>query len=283
MVRTVTPPPAKYGSPVQLLLLALCSGVLLLMVSWAEVGRGAASREAGEEVEGGRRDAGGRGTRAGGAEGEFVYSERTGRTRADEEFFYRELGRGDGSTAILFLHGMRFTSADWLEPVDLMGEIATRAGVSRAIAIDMPSFGKSPALPDRSAGARAAFVGGAIEALQGQRGPARWIIVSPSMSGSWSLPFLHQVAEESPVVGFIPVAIVLPRQPYDVTLDVRTLAVFGEDDIKLVADEPRLDEFYGNWKLLSIPDADHAAYLDQPEAFVDAVVPFIRDVLSSVT
>ena len=99
------------------------------------------------------------------------------------------------------------------------------------------------------------------------------------MSGSWSLPFLHLEAAEA-VVGYIPVAISLPREPYSEAVDVPTLAIFGEEDVARITDAPRLPELYSNFETLTIADAGHPAYLHQPNAFINGVVPFIRNVLS---
>lgn len=252
--------------------LVTCAGVILLLAAWSQVpdtyldSTRVGARENRED--------------ASPKEYAYVYSEHM--PDGENDFFYREFARGDEfdnqASIVLFLHGMVFTSEDWMLD-DLMLEIARRTGVSRAISMDLPGFGESPALGDDSVEARAAFMKHVVDTLQAKVGQkARFVIVSPSMSGSWSLPFLHLEGAEA-VVGYIPVAISLPREPYE-PVDVPTLAIFGEEDIARITDAPRLPKLYRNFEMLTIADAGHPAYLHQPKAFINGVVPFIRNVLS---
>lgn len=67
---------------------------------------------------------------------------------------------------------------------------------------------------------------------------------------------------------------------YDVTAALRgfarpVLLLFGDDDPSLAAKDDLVDLFPGAW-LVTIPDAGHLGWLDQPAAYRTAVVAFVR-------
>jgi abhydrolase domain-containing protein 14 len=169
---------------------------------------------------------------------------------------------------VLLLHGAAFDSGTWqkLGTLDVLAE----AGF-RAVAVDLPGFGQSKAArldPDR-------FLQQLLPAL----GLKRPIVVSPSMSGRFSFPYV--LAHPEGVAGFVPVAPAGAAQ-YAARLrgsPVPTLVVWGERDtvIPLSEAQPLADAF-ADARVLVLPGAKHPAYLDQPELFHRELVAFAKRV-----
>jgi pimeloyl-ACP methyl ester carboxylesterase len=76
-----------------------------------------------------------------------------------------EAGPVDAREAVVFVHGNPGSSSDWTELVGAAGELG------RAVAFDMPGFGKAPAPADFGfdVGSYAAFLAGALEQLRVER------------------------------------------------------------------------------------------------------------------
>ncbi|CAN7981783.1 unnamed protein product, partial [Ixodes pacificus] len=112
------------------------------------------------------------------------------------EVFYREVRPEEESpyVSVLLLHGQAFKSETW-QTLGTLG-VLSRLGY-RAVAIDMPGFGNSP--PGKIEDP-VEFVAGLLSALQ-LHNP---VIVSPSLSGRLSLPFLTSRSKQ--LAGFVPVA-----------------------------------------------------------------------------
>ena len=74
-------------------------------------------------------------------------------------------GQQDASEAVVFVHGNPGSSSDWSSLVQAAGELG------RALAIDMPGFGRSVAPPEfpSDVSSYAAFLGGALEQLGVER------------------------------------------------------------------------------------------------------------------
>jgi len=176
-----------------------------------------------------------------------------------------------GGQAVLLLHGASFHSGTWQD----LGTLTylARAGL-RAVAVDLPGFGKSQSVdtaPDR-------FMLDLIAALSLDEP----VVVSPSMSGRFSFPLI--VNHPHAVGGFVPVAPVgTPQFAKQLRgLDLPTLIVWGENDrIFPVAQADLLADAIPGSRKLILPDAKHPAYLDQPEAFHRALVEFARSVAAS--
>ena len=125
-----------------------------------------------------------------------------------------------GATTVLLLHGGRFTSETWRE----LGTIASLADAGHhVVAVDLPGYGHSEA----SQVPRYDYLGQALEQLW----PAsRFVVVSPSMSGGFSMPFVARHPDR--VAGYVPVA-AAGIDDYRAVLeavDVPTLVVWGEQD-----------------------------------------------------
>lgn len=179
------------------------------------------------------------------------------------------LAAGDRSSApVLLLHGAAFDSGTW-KKLGTLGVLA-EAGF-RAVAVDLPGFGGSKAA---KADPRH-FLESLLPALELERP----VIVSPSMSGRFSFPYL--IAHPEGVAGFVPVAPVgaveFAARPGG--SPVPALVVWGERDaIFPVAQARPLAQAFADARVLVLPGAGHPAYLDQPETFHRELVDFARRV-----
>ena len=170
-----------------------------------------------------------------------------------------------GPTTVLLLHGARFTSETWRE----LGTIATLADAGHhVIAFDLPGYGNS----ERSQVPRNEYLNETL----GQLWPAsRFIIVSPSMSGGFSLPFVARRPDL--VAGYVPVAPVgiddhraaLER------VDVPTLVVWGEKDQVIPVSQASVLAEALNGDTLILAGASHPCYLDRPDEFHRALLDFV--------
>lgn len=173
-------------------------------------------------------------------------------------------GPADGRP-ILLLHGAAFDSGTWQK----LGTIGVLANAGhRVIAVDLPGFGKSPA--------RASDPSSFGVELLAHLGIDRVVVVSPSMSGSVSLPLVFHHPDR--VAGYVPIAPVgsveyakkLKNSP------VPALVVWGEKDrLFPPARAKALAESFEKAEVLILPGARHPAYLDQPEMFHEALLKFI--------
>jgi len=179
----------------------------------------------------------------------------------------REAGPKSGAP-VLLLHGANFDSATW----EKLGTLAVLAGAGfRAVAVDLPGFGgslKAHAAPEHF-----------LEQLVPALGIERPVIVSPSMSGRFSFPFL--LAHPDRLAGFVPVAPVgaveyatrLHKSP------VPALVLWGERDaIFPVSQAKPLADAFSDGRVLVLPGARHPAYLDQSELFHRELVEFVKRV-----
>lgn len=167
---------------------------------------------------------------------------------------------------VLFLHGGRFTSQTWKELGTL--DLLVRRGY-RILALDLPGYGrseKSEKLPPSDV--LASFV-----TLVAQQ-PV--VVVSPSMSGRYSFPFL--VRRPSQIAGFVAVAPV-EIATYSERLEgseVPTLLVWGEnDEVIPVRESKTLLEAMGRSRRVVLEGASHACYLDRPIDFHRELLQFL--------
>ena len=170
-------------------------------------------------------------------------------------------GRG-----VLLLHGARFRAATWEE----LGTLAVLGGRGyRVVALDLPGYGESAP----SEAAPADFLEACLDALALERA----VIVSPSMSGTFSLPLLARARER--FAGFVPIA---PAGGAELeTLagyDVPTLILWGEkDDMVPVAGAALLAAKLPGARVEVLPGASHPCYLDSPERFHELLLGFLAE------
>ena len=120
---------------------------------------------------------------------------------------------------ILLLHGASFSSETWKE-IGTIGHLAE--GGCRVWAVDLPGFGRSEASKTEPV----LWMQKLLEELNLEKP----VIVSPSMSGRYSLPFVTEHPDE--VGGFVavaPVGITHFEKKLD-RIACPVLAVWGEED-----------------------------------------------------
>ncbi|KAH9502329.1 Protein abhd14a [Bulinus truncatus] len=172
---------------------------------------------------------------------------------------------------LLFLHGMRFTSKNWLD-IKSLYQVATWG--HRAVAVDLPGFGKSICILEPEQ--KSKF----LESLISTLGMCRPIIISPSMSGAFSLPYLFNDPSTSTnrAAGYVPVAPVFTSKYVDQMKksQIPTLIVVGTND-KVNGKESTQDlQNLINYWYGPIEGASHPCYLDNPEAFDKLLYWFLK-------
>ncbi|KAM6121039.1 protein ABHD14A [Pterocles gutturalis] len=222
--------------------------------------------------------------RSAGAEGKRGWrvanaSVRTGMAAGEPPVFYREAPAGPLATStpspgrpdVLFLHGQAFTSKTW----EALGTLALLAGEGyRAVAIDLPGYGDSPpAETVVTKQGRVAFLDHVLQEL----GMQRPVLVSPSMSGRFALPFL--LARGNQLSGFVPIAPVGTKdyaaEQYR-QVQTPTLILYGDRDASLGPQALQSLRHLPGHRVAMVPNAGHACYLDKPEDFHRALLGFLR-------
>lgn len=167
--------------------------------------------------------------------------------------------------AVLMLHGARFNAETWRE----RGTIELLAGLGyHVICADIPGFGQSPKAdidPDT-------FLSDLIDEL----GLDRPVVVSPSMSGRVTLPLVtDQPQKVSGWVAVAPVAIADYQEKLgQVTCPV--LAIWGENDnVVPRSQQDLLANSVPNAHKIVVQGAGHALYMDDADAFHEALVEFL--------
>jgi abhydrolase domain-containing protein 14 len=172
---------------------------------------------------------------------------------------------GSGRPAVLFLHGASFSAQTWQD----LGTLALLAGQGyRAVAVDLPGFGQSePGKPDQPE----AF----LAALMEQLALDRPVLVSPSMSGGYSLPLVARHPDK--LRGFVAVAPVRISH-YEAELagnQLPTLAIWGSDDRLVPLEQAeRLVRVMARARLVVLEKAGHACYLQATAEFHQHLTQF---------
>ncbi len=138
----------------------------------------------------------------------------------------------------------------------------------RAVAVDLPGFGGS----ERIGFPFPQFLALLLPALELER-PA---LVSPSMSGRFSLPFV--VEHPDRLRAFLPVAPAGVATYAGKLFDspVRTLVLWGaEDSVFPVAQADQLAGLFVNARTAILPGTGHACYVDDPAGFQQRIVAFL--------
>uniref|UniRef100_A0A8V1A4K9 Protein ABHD14A n=1 Tax=Gallus gallus TaxID=9031 RepID=A0A8V1A4K9_CHICK len=178
---------------------------------------------------------------------------------------------------VLLLHGQAFSSGTW----QALGTLALLAAEGhRAVAIDLPGRSESAgAVPARGAlplhlspRGRAAFLRHVVQRL----GLRRPVLVSPSMSGRFALPFL--LAHGRQLAGFVPIAPVGTREYGAVQyqqVQTPTLILYGDRDTGLGQQALQSLRHLPKHRVVVLPGAGHACYMDKPEDFHRALLGFL--------
>ncbi|NXK94501.1 ABHEB protein, partial [Formicarius rufipectus] len=168
---------------------------------------------------------------------------------------------------------IRFSSDTWLQ----LGTLATLAENGyRAIAIDLPGLGRSKdavAPADVGQPAPAEFLKAVSEALC--LGPA--VVVSPSLSGMYSLPFLLEHSQL--VKAYVPVAPIctdkFTAEQY-ARIKTPTLIVYGDQDVELGETSLNNLRHLPEHQVLMLQGAGHPCYLDKPTEWHRGLLAFLQ-------
>ncbi|XP_072136864.1 protein ABHD14A-like isoform X2 [Mobula birostris] len=102
------------------------------------------------------------------------------------------------------------------------------------------------------------------------------VLISPSMSGRFSIPFV--MFHNQRLKGFVPVAPIgtnaYSAEQYQ-KIQTPTLIVFGEQDTNLGVQSLKNLRHLPHHNIIKIPTAHHACYLDEPKKFHDALLDFL--------
>lgn len=189
--------------------------------------------------------------------------------------FYRqaEPTTGVARLSVLLLHGIRFSSENWLN----IGTLDTLAKAGcRAVAIDLPGLGQSKAAEAPVAVGQlvpGSFIKQVFDGLN--LGPS--VVISPSLSGSYSLPFLFQ--HQALVRAYVPVAPICSEkftaEQYS-SVQTPALLVYGDQDHQL--GEVSLSNLrnLANHKVVVMKGAGHPCYLDDPATWHNALKDFLQ-------
>lgn len=163
---------------------------------------------------------------------------------------------------VLFLHGASFNADTWVETGT--HQLLCEAGI-QGVSLDLPGFGETPRFDHQPAQL--------LDEAIGYLG-AEVILVSPSMSGGYSLPWL--ATNPDTVAGFVPIAPVgISRWTAPAGFAVPTLGIWGStDSIVPVAAGRRFIESVAG-ELVVIEGGGHAVYKTNPDEFHEAFLGFV--------
>jgi len=165
---------------------------------------------------------------------------------------------------VLFLHGASFNANTWVETGT--HKLLCEVGLP-SLSIDLPGFGKSPRFehdPTQLLDEVVAFIADDV------------VLVSPSMSGSYSLPWL--ATNPGSAAGFVPIAPVgIGGWSTPDGFAVPTRGIWGStDSVVPVADGRRLISSIDGADLIVIEGGGHAVYMTNPGDFHAAFIDFVQ-------
>ena len=169
---------------------------------------------------------------------------------------------------VLLLHGGRFRANTWRD-LGTLEDLALHG--YRGVAVDLPGFGDSA----RCDAAPAALLEGLLDRL----GAKRTLLVSPSMSGRFALPFVRRHGER--LAGWVALAPV-GELSADERLAPPILALWGQDDRTVPAAFGQAlvaasDDARSRFEEVPLPG--HAWYPPRPEALHRRLRVFLDEVL----
>ena len=168
---------------------------------------------------------------------------------------------------VLLLHGAAYSSAAWVSINTI--KILSKQGF-RTVAVDLPGYGNSPALPDEVTKERF------IECVMAKFELDHPFLVAPSMSGQYAIPYVLKHYEK--LAGFVPIAPVgaeevAPERYQEVSLP--TLILHGSLDKKGEEVSNKVLSLIPQSTTFSLSSAGHACYLDNPREFHLQLVKFM--------
>ncbi|CAK8691245.1 putative protein-lysine deacylase ABHD14B [Clavelina lepadiformis] len=168
---------------------------------------------------------------------------------------------------VLLLHGQAYTSETWEQIKTL--EVLSGAHY-HAIAVDLPGYGNSRKTDQYP---HTIYLEKLIDGLNLNMP----VVISPSMSGIFSVPYVLSHCDK--VTGYVPVSPVI-NQKYGLS-DFRncsapTLSVYGENDGS-AAHRNQLLRSMPKCQLKMIPNGEHPCYLDDPDLFHKYLLDFFSE------
>ncbi|XP_039268316.2 putative protein-lysine deacylase ABHD14B [Styela clava] len=176
----------------------------------------------------------------------------------------------DTKLPILLLHGAAFSSQTWRKLGTL--RFLAKNGYN-PIAVDLPGFG-------RTKGYFRGDTNDFMDELIANIGIERPILVSPSMSGRYSIPYV--LNHSSKLRGYIPIA----PSNYGGTKEkfqkiiLPALIVYGSRDTWGKRTSEVIANIPGS-KIKVIPNGSHPAYLDNPNLFHRFVKTFLDEIYAT--
>ncbi|XP_013919349.1 PREDICTED: uncharacterized protein LOC106546883 [Thamnophis sirtalis] len=173
--------------------------------------------------------------------------------------------------AVVFLHGQSFSSKTW----ETLGTLALLAENGyRAVAIDLLGYGSSPRSTSiATAKGHISF----LEQVFKELGLQKPILISSSMSGRYSIPFLFSSGEQ--LKGFVSIAPVgtkdFTAQQYQ-QVEI-PLIIYGQRDTDLGIQSLESLQQIPKSKVVMLLGAGHACYLDKPQEFHKALLSFLSE------
>jgi pimeloyl-ACP methyl ester carboxylesterase len=166
---------------------------------------------------------------------------------------------------IVLLHGASFSAETW-KSIGTLKALSDSGYLAHAV--DLPGFGKStPSLASPRTWLRLL-----LDLLKLEKP----VVVSPSMSGRFALPLVTEDPDR--VAGFVavaPVSIAAHRNQL-ARITAPVLAVWGEHDtIVPIKDADLLVGSVKRGRKVVIPNATHAPYMSDPDAFHQALLEFL--------
>ena len=203
------------------------------------------------------------------------------KTRKFGQIFFREqvpenYEKNSKKPDILLLHGAAFTSMTW-QSIQTLDKLQ-QAGY-RAISIDLPSFGESPAIqipPLESA----LFLKSVYEAFSIQKSNG-FVLISPSMSGRYAIPYIFSPnrLNDQKMKGWVPVAPVSIRDhgedEYAELKNMKTWVVYGEKDSSGRAQSLQYLAKVPGATIMEMKNAEHPCYMTDPELWNEKLVEFL--------
>jgi abhydrolase domain-containing protein 14 len=168
---------------------------------------------------------------------------------------------------IILLHGMSFEAETWKEIGTL--DILAAAGF-RAIALDLPGFGKSPQSPLKPDAVLTAFI--KAENLENP------ILVGPSMGGRICLEFCLAHPGSIKALVLIGAVGVKENAEHLKEIDVPSLIVWGEEDnISPMENGRLLAREIPQSSLVVLEEAPHPCYLQETKRWHQELLTFLQN------
>eukprot|EP00730_Choanoeca_flexa_P000764 TRINITY_DN10327_c0_g2_i4.p1 TRINITY_DN10327_c0_g2~~TRINITY_DN10327_c0_g2_i4.p1 ORF type:complete len:327 (+),score=64.99 TRINITY_DN10327_c0_g2_i4:20-1000(+) len=172
---------------------------------------------------------------------------------------------------ILLLHGARFSSTNW-EQINTLNALA-KAGF-RVVALDLPGYARSTGTV--STPFRAAFIEAIIATLKMEH----VIVVTPSMSGQYALPWAFSgSAKMAGLVAVTPADLNRIAKDDWAKNTVPALVVYGSNDPHGKSRADVLQQL-PNSKVVVFEGGSHPCYVDDPERFNQLLIDFAQEIAS---